>query len=261
MDSIKAAELIAQAATALGVAGKIDPSPLANAALGAIADALEALVAPRPEAQRPVAAPAQSRSAVGLRTASGTSGHPERMDGGPKSRGSTLNRGPSTSLRSARDERIGPISDRRTRPAPRGGQAASLGSRLRLRAGAEPSPAITPVKALRAPWTQSSSSADRARPVELVGRLGPSRARGHAPPSPSTGRPATIDDRRAPPRSPDASRSLAGSTPIIRLRAPLGVLSSASPRGPSPWPTFNSAEGSSGRAPSGGRRAGARGAA
>jgi hypothetical protein len=85
-------------------------------------------------------------STVGLRTGSGTSDHPDRRPhslraprsmkasgsvacrddadlgphfhgraGNPKSRGSTLDRGPSTSLRYARDERNGPISDSRSR--------------------------------------------------------------------------------------------------------------------------------------------------
>jgi hypothetical protein len=48
---------------------------------------------------------------AGLRPGSGTFDPPERRAGGPNSRGSTRSRGPSTSLRHARDERNRPIPD------------------------------------------------------------------------------------------------------------------------------------------------------
>lgn len=47
LDSIKAAELIAEAATKLGIAGKLDPSEHANASLSTIAELLETLAGPR----------------------------------------------------------------------------------------------------------------------------------------------------------------------------------------------------------------------
>jgi enediyne polyketide synthase len=52
MDSIKAAELVAQAAKALGISGPIDPAPLANASLQKIAQQLELLAASGSKPQR-----------------------------------------------------------------------------------------------------------------------------------------------------------------------------------------------------------------
>jgi len=49
LDSIKASELVANAANAFGIAGQIDPATLANATIRQVAEALQALVGPTTE--------------------------------------------------------------------------------------------------------------------------------------------------------------------------------------------------------------------